>query len=86
MSVEELEIILEDEEELEVELEQEESLDVELENDVVEVVTSDYEKLNNLPQINNVELRDNKTSKDLKLQGEMKEFTNIELEAMFSDL
>lgn len=48
--------------------------------------TNNYNNLNNKPKINDVELKDNKTSKDLKLQGEMKEFTNIELEAMFSDL
>ena len=48
--------------------------------------TDNYNYLNNKPKINNVELKDNKTSKDLKLQDEMKEFTNIELEAMFSDL
>lgn len=48
--------------------------------------TDNYNYLNNKPKINNIELKDNKTSKDLKLQDEMKEFTNIELEAMFSDL
>lgn len=48
--------------------------------------TDNYNYLNNKPKINDVELKDNKTSKDLKLQDEMKEFTNIELEAMFSDL
>lgn len=48
--------------------------------------TDNYNYLNNKPKINNVELKDNKTSKDLKLQDEMKEFTNIELETMFSDL
>lgn len=48
--------------------------------------TDNYNHLNNKPKINDVELKDNKTSKDLGLQDEMREFTNIELEAMFSDL
>lgn len=53
-----------------------------VELDVVkeEVVTSDYEKLNNLPQINEIELIGNKTAKDLNLQEEMKPLTNLELE------
>ena len=61
----------------------EEELDIgEMKLDVVieEVVTSDYEKLNNLPQINKVELLGNKTAKDLNLQEEMKPLTNLELE------
>ena len=61
----------------------EEELDIgEMKLDVVieEVVTSDYEKLNNLPQINKVELLGTKTAKDLNLQEEMKPLTNLELE------
>lgn len=45
-----------------------------------EVVTSDYEKLNNLPQINEVELMGNKTAKDLRLQEEMQALSNLEIE------
>lgn len=54
----------------------------EIELDVVkeEVVTSDYEKLNNLPQINSIELVGNKTAKDLNLQEEMQVLTNLEIE------
>lgn len=48
--------------------------------------TDNYNYLNNKPKINDVELKDNKTSKDLGLQDEMREFTNIELEKIFSDL
>ena len=48
-----------------------------------EVVTSDYEKLNNLPQINDVELVGNKTAEELMLQGIMKPLTNLELEEIF---
>lgn len=57
-----------------------------LELDVVkqEVVTSDYEKLNNLPQINEVQLKGNKTARELKLQEEMTALTNIELEEIFN--
>lgn len=61
----------------------EEELDIgEMKLDIVieEVVTSDYEKLNNLPQINEIELVGNKTAKDLNLQEEMKPLTNLELE------
>lgn len=76
----ELEIILEDEDTLELELQEEDTLDVELETDTTEVVTSDYEKLNNLPQINNIDLVGNKTAKDLSLQEEMDVLTNLEIE------
>ena len=64
-------------------------------NDTEEIVTieegatggtDNYNYLNNKPKINDVELKDNKTSKDLGLQDKMEEFTNIELEKIFSDL
>lgn len=61
----------------------EEELDIgEMKLDVVieEVVTSDYEKLNNLPQINKVELLGNKTPKELGLQEEMQALSNLEIE------
>lgn len=48
--------------------------------------TTNYNNLENKPKINNIELKDNKTSKDLNLQDKMKEFTNIELESIFEDL
>ncbi len=47
--------------------------------------TDNYNYLNNKPKINNVELKDNKTSKDLKLQDEMKRITNSDIENIFSD-
>lgn len=53
-----------------------------IELDVVKekVVTSNYDELNNLPQINDVELVGNKTAKDLMLQETMTALTNLELE------
>ena len=48
--------------------------------------TTNYNNLENKPKINNIELKDNKTSKDLNLQDKMKQFTNIELESIFGDL
>lgn len=50
------------------------------------MVLLNYNNLENKPKINNIELKENKSSKDLKLQDEMEEFTNIELESIFSDL
>ncbi len=70
------------EEELEVILEAEEVLDVELETDTIEVVTSDYEKLQNLPSINDIKLTGNKIARELGLQEEMEEFTNEELKEL----
>lgn len=59
-----------------------------IELDVVKekVVTSNYDELNNLPQINDVELVGNKTAKDLMLQETMTALTNLELEKIFGDL
>ncbi len=70
------------EEELEVILEDEETLNVELETDTIEVVTSDYEKLQNLPAINDIKLTGNKIARELGLQEEMEEFTNEELKEL----
>lgn len=61
----------------------EEEVEIEgIELDVVkeQVVTSNYEELNNIPQINDVELVGNKTAKDLMLQETMTALTNLELE------
>lgn len=44
------------------------------------VVTSNYDELNNLPLINDVELVGNKTANDLMLQEKMTAITNLELE------
>lgn len=41
--------------------------------------TNDYEKLRNLPQINDVTLIGNKKSKELKLQDEMHKLTNTDI-------
>ena len=76
----ELKIILEDEDTLELELQNEDTLDVESEIDTTEVVTSDYEKLNNLPGINDIQLIGNKSAKELKLQEEMYSISNLEIE------
>lgn len=53
-----------------------------LELDVVkeEIVTSNYEKLNNLPQINEIKLLGNKTAGDLNLQEKMQALSNLEIE------
>lgn len=64
------------EEELEIALEDEETFDVGLETDTIEVVTTDYEKLNNLPKINDIELKGNKKLQELGLI----ELSNNELE------
>ena len=68
------------EEDLEVILESEQEMEVGLEEDALEIVTSNYEELNNKPSINNVELLGDKTSKDLGLQEEMESLSNLEIE------
>lgn len=50
----------------------------------VAVVTSDYEKLTNLPSINSVTLLGDKTGPELHLQDEMDTITNLEIEALFA--
>lgn len=72
------------EEELKITLEDEETLDVELETDTIEVVTSDYEKLQNLPSVNTVKLVGNKTAKELGLQKEMEVLSNLEIEKILN--
>ena len=63
------------EEELEIILKDEETLDIELETDTIEVVTSDYERLQNLPSINNVPLIGNKQLQELGIS----ELSNSEI-------
>lgn len=41
---------------------------------------TDYNKLINLPKINDVELIGNKSSSELKLQGEMEALSNMDIE------
>lgn len=48
-----------------------------------EIVTSNYEELNNLPQINGVDLVGNKKANELRLQETMRALTNLELEEIF---
>lgn len=50
----------------------------------IETVTSDYEKLSNLPSINSVTLIGDKTSSDLSLQDEMDTISNLEIAALFN--
>jgi len=66
------------EEELEIILKDEETLDIELETDTIEVVTSDYERLQNLPSINNVPLIGNKQLQELGIS----ELSNSEIEEL----
>ena len=66
------------------ELKEENVFKIKLENGVVKHVTSNYEELTNIPQINNIELLGNKTSKDLKLQDEMESISNLDIDKIFS--
>ena len=50
----------------------------------VETVTSDYEKLNNLPSINTETLIGDKTGDDLHLQNKMDSITNLEINSLFT--
>ena len=47
--------------------------------------TSNYEYLTNKPQINSIELVGNKTSSELKLQGEMEALSNIDIENLLNN-
>lgn len=46
--------------------------------------TNNYNNLTNKPKINNVELKGNKTSKQLGLQEEMDSLTNMEIEKILN--
>lgn len=50
--------------------------------DMLPSVASDYNKLFNKPQINEVELIGNKTGKQLGLQDKMDSLTNLELDEL----
>lgn len=67
-----------DKEDLDIILDEQNSIDAEIENsDIVPTgTTTNYEKLNNKPQIEGVELVDNRSFEDLG----MKSLTNSELE------
>ena len=41
--------------------------------------TTNYNNLENKPKINNIELKDNKTSEQLGLQGKMEKIKNYEI-------
>ena len=47
--------------------------------------TSNYEYLTNKPQINNITLIGNKTSRDLKLQDEMEALSNMDIENLLNN-
>ena len=47
--------------------------------------TTNYNNLENKPKINNVELKDNKTSEQLGLQGKMEKIKNSEIEEMIKN-
>ena len=66
------------------ELKEENVFEIKLENGVVKNVTKDYEKLDNQPQINDIVLLGNKTSKDLKLQDEMDSISNLDIDKIFN--
>lgn len=59
-----------------------ESEDKQLELDIASggSSTNHYDKLLNLPKINDVELIGNKSSSELKLQGEMEALSNMDIE------
>ncbi len=80
----ELEIELQDEEALEIALDNEQDLSVEFKEEVVEVVTSDYNKLINLPSINQKKLQGDKTLKELGLQEELETISNLEIEKILN--
>lgn len=46
--------------------------------------TNNYNNLTNKPKINDVELKDNKSAKDLGLQEEMDSLTNLEIEEILN--
>lgn len=47
--------------------------------------TTNYNNLENKPKINNIELKDNKTSEQLGLQGKMEKIKNSEIEEMIKN-
>ena len=47
--------------------------------------TTNYNNLENKPKINNIELKDNKTSEQLVLQGKMEKIKNSEIEEMIKN-
>lgn len=75
---------MEDEEEI-VTLEEENEEEITTLEEDVGVGTNNYNNLVNKPKINDIELRDNKTSKDLGLQEEMDSLTNLEIEEILNN-
>ena len=49
-------------------------------DDVTKVATSNYEELYNLPKINDIVLKGNKTSADIKVQDLMEEITEQDID------
>ena len=81
----ELEIELQTEKELEIEIGlDEKDLGIEFKEDILKIITSDYNKLINLPFINKIKLQGNKTAKELGLQEELETISNLEIEKIFN--
>lgn len=57
---------------------------LELNVDNTSIYEKNYEKLDNLPEINGNTLIGNKTSKQLGLQDEMEEISNLEILEIFN--
>lgn len=74
-----------DEEELVV-AESNDEEEVTVVEDNVELIPTqnDYEKLENLPQINSVTLIGNKSLDDLEIQGKIETMSNIDIKNLFS--
>lgn len=69
------------EEELNIELVEEDILTIELDNDVIEVEVKNYNKLENKPKINNVELVGDKSLDEL----DIKALSNIDIEDIINN-
>ena len=75
---------MENETELEIYLEEEQELGMEWQEEIVEVSTNDYNKLLNIPRINQIEVLGDKTAKELKLQEELDVISNLEIEKILN--
>lgn len=78
-----IDVGLENQHKIEIEILETNPVDVGINTPVIQTGSNDYEKLNNKPKINGVEVVGDKTSSDYGLQDEIEFCTNLDIDKLF---
>lgn len=78
-----IDVGLDNQPKIEVEVLETDAVDVGIKTPVIQTGSNDYEKLNNKPKINGVEVVGEKVSSDYGLQDEITFCTNLDIDKLF---